>query len=288
MLGGLITVAIGLSLHDTPILPTEEDQSDQLASLDSKGRTLLYGAFIYVLCLNLYAITRQHLFRQLPRPALVPSAAYRPKDYETFDRSSWYNWVQIIVLVFEFIQLLSFPLRDLLDNTKAAREGEGEGPSKAGSILDDVVNVLSLLPRLSSYYYYIHLWTCFGIILLAAISVLLNRLYGQWARRPVSRYWVSYLIPIVMLLYLPILETFISSVACLAQGPYLLAVGGSSVRTCPNDISTQRILYTLLSLLAYTIGYLLLTLFVSSYDRLPRPGDMNFKSAGVLFMKNAG
>ncbi|KAJ2458091.1 hypothetical protein GGI02_006051, partial [Coemansia sp. RSA 2322] len=51
--------------------------------------------------------------------------------------------------------------------------------------------------------------------------------------------------------------------------------------------SISKPLYLAFTVVAYTAGYVILTAFVTSFDRIPVKGEIHYKSQGVAFLKNA-
>ena len=59
-----------------------------------------------------------------------------------------------------------------------------------------------------------------------------------------------------------------------------------TLRCHSSDISQQLYLWT--SLAGYIIAYFLLTIFLTSYERIPKHNEIAFKSISVAFIKNMG
>ncbi|KAJ9081603.1 hypothetical protein DSO57_1012932 [Entomophthora muscae] len=248
--------------------------------IDSKKR-LKVGAFLYVLCLNLYFIMRQYIYYTKQAFTHSHDARFQALRYTNFNRfeKSWANYMQLAVLGLEFIQLLSFPLQDIIAYLSSQETHE---MSSAGAAL----SLASLLPNISVKFYYVQFWTCMGVVLFSVLVSLAIHLYNDKFIPGISLFWVSHLVPVVHVAYLPILVTFIDSVACLLVDENSSKLGSRSqlLKCSQQDVSLQ--LYLWLSLLGFTLAYLLLTVFVTSYERKPLEGDIEFKSKGVAFMKN--
>lgn len=79
--------------------------------------------------------------------------------------------------------------------------------------------------------------------------------------------------------------TFVSSAAC--QSLNVPSNDFSSTLRC-NAPNVSRQLYIWLSLLGYVIAYFLMTIFLTSYERVPTKNEIAYKSISVAFIKNMG
>lgn len=87
------------------------------------------------------------------------------------------------------------------------------------------------------------------------------------------------------LLYIPILTTFVSSAACQSLN---IPTNDFSVTLRCNAPNISRQLYLWLSLFGYMIAYFLMTIFLTSYERVPTKNEIAYKSISVAFIKNMG
>lgn len=55
-----------------------------------------------------------------------------------------------------------------------------------------------------------------------------------------------------------------------------------------NAPNISRQLYLWLSLFGYIVAYFLMTIFLTSYERVPTKNEIAYKSIGVAFIKNMG
>ncbi|KAI9591958.1 hypothetical protein BDF19DRAFT_242373 [Syncephalis fuscata] len=285
-IGSGVALIVGVALPDTDDDSDNSNNEQTLGQLSKRSSLLLVSAFGFVMSVNLFLITRQHLYYKCKREAFADDARFRAiseTSFGTFDRASWYNRIQILVIAFEFFQLISFPLRDLLQSNRFSTD-ETASPSNATKFVDAVIRIVALLPQLSSVYFYVQFWTITGGIILGLAVAFLFHLHNKYARLSWPIFWVSSVVPIVGVLYLPVMTTYINSVACLTKHAH-----ESLIRTqrCPPP-SVYANFYLLFSLLCYIIAYLFLTVFLTSYDRTPVKGDISFKSSGVAFFDNLG
>ncbi|KAI8050869.1 hypothetical protein BDF22DRAFT_110328 [Syncephalis plumigaleata] len=201
-----VALIIGVALPDTD---TDDDGDGSTTSRRNKqtfsnmsGRSLLMllSTFALVMSVNLFLIARQHLYYKCKGEAYANDARFRAiseTSFGSFDRASWYNRIQILVLVFEFFQLISFPLRDLLRNDKFHATDTDE-PNNATKFVDAVIRIVALLPQLSSVYFYVQYWTITGGVIIGLCVAFLFHLHNKYARVLWPIFWVSSVVPIVV------------------------------------------------------------------------------------------
>ncbi|CAO3572761.1 unnamed protein product [Mortierella alpina] len=206
-----------------------------------------------------------------------------------------------------------------------------------GDIVMQVVNSLGLQPSINTHdWYLLRFWSCFVVVLCGwVLAVSIHtwnrrcrrlRREGQSQHEAISVGWVSCFIPVVSVLYLPILSTFLSSAACQSQaihayarerlarleqrpgweghgsfqaGEILHAVVATLLDTAPTATpSAQSLLctgpqiqpsfYLAASLVGYTLAYLLFMVFLTSFERVPTKGEICYRPNGVAVLKNLG
>ncbi|KAI8883388.1 hypothetical protein K501DRAFT_333407 [Backusella circina FSU 941] len=258
--------------------------SSPIQATTSSSSTLLQSAlFILVLCINLYLITRQRCYymyrRKLHEDDEHISAIYDTR-FSDWDPKILSNWIQILILVIEFFQLMTFPLRDLFTIFNTQRtEDQTE-------LVSFILNAGGLMPdmRTPSWYTY-SLWTCFvGTLFSLILALFIHCVNYKYPYKFPTR-WVRWCIPVATLLYIPILTTFISSAACQSLNVPLNEF--STTLRC-NSESISRQTYFWLSILGYVIAYFMMTLFLTSYERVPTKNEIAYKSISVAFIKNMG
>ncbi|RUS22043.1 hypothetical protein BC938DRAFT_475291 [Jimgerdemannia flammicorona] len=257
------------------------------------------AVFAFVLCINLFLVTRQHFYYMKRKeffgrdhPQMLALSKTRFYDW---DRRMWGNWVQIAILFIEFFQLLGFPLRDMLAATSVNFDdlAASQSPTACSTIastntsvdvpqfqklVNEVINVGGLIPDMRSPTWYRYtLWSTF-IVVCASLAIALM-VHGLNRLRPymISVRWVHWFVPIV--------TTFVSSAACQS-----LNVGTdtavATLRCHGADIGQQEYLWV--SLIGYAVAYVMMTTFLTSYERVPQDGEIAFKTMGVAFIKNMG
>ncbi|KAF9910385.1 hypothetical protein EC991_006650 [Linnemannia zychae] len=218
------------------------------------------------------------------------------------------------------------------------RPGSSSNSGGDGDIVMQVVNSLGLQPSINTHdWYLLRFWSCFAAVALGWIVALSIHAWNRRCRRlrregrphwnAISVGWVSCFIPVVSVLYLPILSTFLSSAACQSQaihayahekyaqqqeqarrleGPGSIQATGvfsSVIMTLLDPASTvapsassllctgphvRPALYLIASLFAYTLAYVLFMVFLTSFERVPAKGEICFRPNGVAVLKNLG
>ncbi|KAI9269959.1 hypothetical protein BY458DRAFT_510382 [Sporodiniella umbellata] len=229
--------------------------------------------FSLVLSINFYLITRQRCYYMQKRQLFIDDGhihAVYDTRFSRWDKSMFSNWVQIGILIFEFAQLMTFPLRDLLHHSSASF----------------VLNVSALMPDMRTPTWYMYsLWTAFAVTLCSVILGSIIHLINWRYPYKISTRWVRWFIPVATLLYIPFLTTFISSAAC--QSLNLPENDFSDTLRCHSP-NIPRQAYLWLSIIGYMIAYSLITLFLTSDERVPSENEIAYKSMSVAFIKNMG
>ncbi|PVU99436.1 hypothetical protein BB559_000712 [Furculomyces boomerangus] len=230
--------------------------------------------FFYILGLNLFVMTRQHLYNirrlYLNTKYDIQILVLESTSYKTFNRRSFMNWVQISILVMEFFQLASFPAKEMLNYKGTFGQSMVNNPI--------LVTLQNFENSISWRFFHVQFWVFFSLvfILLCFFSIAIYT----------NKFWkvIKYMVPIISLLYLPVLALFLSSVGCLEKlNPN--SKNNSVLIKC--DIpGINKNLYTAAALAAYTVGYSMFTLVVTTFDNLPIKGDIQYKSMGTAFIKN--
>ncbi|KAJ1855940.1 hypothetical protein LPJ76_002887 [Coemansia sp. RSA 638] len=243
----------------------------------------------YVVSLNALFMVRQHLY-YIRRTYLTYDAEhYLVLDTTKFFYFDWsvFNIVQIGILIIEFLQLLSFPIRDLLDALYLSKNQELNGNSDGSDTASFIIGIITMFANLSSKFYVIQFWFLVSVIgCIVLVMTVIHTYNAMRPHRPIAIYWVKYLLPLANLLYLPMLVMLIGSAACLSKiGTEDASDSSSGLLRCDSP-SVVKPLYLALTVVAYTAGYVILTAFVTSFDRIPIKGEIHYKSQGVAFLKN--
>ncbi|KAJ2236062.1 hypothetical protein H4R99_005314 [Coemansia sp. RSA 1722] len=246
------------------------------------------STFTFFISLNALFMTRQHLY-YIRRTYLTYDAEhYLVLDTTSFDSFEWsiFNVIQIGILVLEFFQLLSFPIRDLLDAIHLSNR-QGVMDDDDSDTANFIIGIITMFANLNSKFYVIQLWFLVAVIICILVVMSAIHLYNSWwPHKPFALYWVKYLLPLANLLYLPMLVMLIGSASCLSKiGTEDYKDASSGLLRC-SDPMIIKPLYLAVTVVAYTTGYVILTAFVTSFDRIPIKGEIHYKSQGVAFLKN--
>ncbi|KAJ1940519.1 hypothetical protein GGF37_003940, partial [Kickxella alabastrina] len=238
------------------------------------------STFTFIVSLNALFMTRQHLYYIRRTYLSYDAEHYLVLDTTKFHHFEWsvFNVVQIAILIIEFLQLLSFPIRDLLASINLGNQKD---------TADFIVSIITMFTNLNSKFYIIQLWFLVGVIGCVGLAIGVIHGYNIWRpHKPIALYWVKYILPLANLLYLPMLVMLIGSASCLSKIGTADYKGASSGLLRCSDPSVNKPLYLLVTVVAYTAGYVILTAFVTSFDRIPIKGEIQYKSQGVAFLKN--
>lgn len=201
-IASFITLVVALVLPDPSANAQDEDavttldSEPTLSQMPYEKRILVLSTFGLIMSVNLFLVVRQHLYYRRRRKVFADDARYRAiseTSFSSFNWNSWYNRVQILVLLFEFVQLMSFPLRDLLLSPQFRVQNSGQS-----DLITQVIRMIALLPQLSTMYFYVLYWSVVGAVLVSLGVALLFHLHNQYARRSWPIFWVSYMVPIAV------------------------------------------------------------------------------------------
>ncbi|CAO3628479.1 unnamed protein product [Cunninghamella blakesleeana] len=263
------------------------------AITDTTSVTLQAGLFVFVLCINLFLMTRQNYYYCKRKCFFGNDDAHINAIYHThfhqWDTSMWSNWIQLIILIIEFFQLLTFPLRDFivtLNNIDQLETSSSPIHAQFNRFLSILLNVGGIMPDMRTPTWYTYtVWSAFAVTLLSFMIACLAHGIHYFKPYQFPNLWVRWCVPVVTLLYIPLLTTFVSSAACQSLNVDTNDFA-STLRCHSSDISQS--LYLWLSLLGYVFGYFLMTIFLTSYERIPKKNEIAFKSISVAFIKNMG
>ncbi|KAJ2959217.1 hypothetical protein NQZ79_g5318 [Umbelopsis isabellina] len=245
--------------------------------------------FVVVLCINMFLVTRQRFYYKERKELFGSDDAHMNAVYKTrfndWDRKMWSNWVQIVILIIEFFQLLTFPLRDLMTVNSFGTSSTSE-QNKFEYFVSLVLNAGGLMPDMRTPTWYTYtVWTTFVATCVGLLVAVVVHGVNTWRPYRLPNQWVHWCIPIVSLMYIPVLTTFVSSAACQSLN-VPTASYASTLRCHADNINQQTYLW--LSLTGYIAAYFLMTIFLTSHERIPHHNEIAFKSIGIAFIKNMG
>jgi hypothetical protein len=167
---------------------------------NSSSPFLLQAAlFVFVLSINLYLITRQRCYYKERRQLFGNNDEHMNAIYDTrfsdWDTSIWSNWVQITILIIEFFQLMTFPLRDLITVTSFTNPQT----SSTSQLASFILNAGGLMPDMRTPTWYTYsLWTVFATTCCSLVLGLVIHVINYKHPYKVSTRWVRWCIPVAV------------------------------------------------------------------------------------------
>lgn len=178
---------------------------------DATSVTLQAGLFVFVLCINLFLITRQHYYYCKRKVFFGDEDAHINAIYHThfhqWDMSMWSNWIQLIILIIEFFQLLTFPLRDFivtLNNIdQSALSTSSSIHAQFNQFLSILLNVGGIMPDMRTPTWYTYtVWSAFSVAMLSLIIACLVHGIHYFKPYQFPNRWVRWCIPVVVKVYI--------------------------------------------------------------------------------------
>lgn len=166
--------------------------------------TLLLQAalFVLVLSINLYLITRQRCYYMERRKLYGNNDAHINAIYDTrfsdWDKTMWSNWVQITILIIEFFQLMTFPLRDLITVT-SFETNQSSRQMQTSQLVSFILNAGGLMPDMRTPTWYTYsLWTTFATTMLSLVLALIIHFINWKYPYKLATRWVRWCIPVAV------------------------------------------------------------------------------------------
>ncbi|KAJ3331439.1 hypothetical protein HDU76_003184 [Blyttiomyces sp. JEL0837] len=285
--------------------------------------------------LRMESIRRQHSNNTLSRVSAITEGAQttgtRPEN-ENFDDDFEYirrlkhilpqytrvlwtpsNFLQIIILITEFLLLASFPYRDLLRNAdfqKSLQVDTSSGSSVVGGTRNILTTISSGLPNidtllLSNIQFAVAWWCSFLAFIVTACAVTLSKLLevGVFDNHPRAKRvmlkilqgpWILNFLPLVNLAYLVILGAFVDPLGCISSSSDPLWPPSPS---SDPEIAQQNTIYAQKlrqERCAPVINnpqlqaYYVLTIYKISDEPKPTEGIISFTTRSEVLNKNAG
>ncbi|KAJ3313538.1 hypothetical protein HDV04_001755 [Boothiomyces sp. JEL0838] len=175
-----------------------------------------------------------------------------------------YNAIQLFVIVTEFVQLGSFPIRDLFRSTIFLQSMQRQSEAASKNFIDNIRSFFAVFATGTSsndvdYIKFIICWwiTIIGVctaILFTIIQYLLNWetaadlisiKYQKEIKKFITGPWIVLFLPLINLSYLIILNSFLEPLSCLSSNTtpiwYLkLTVGPQPLTICLKDKTAQE------------------------------------------------
>lgn len=172
-------------------------------STDNPSTLLLQaGLFILVLSINIYLITRQRCYYMERRKLFGNNDAHINAVYDTrfsnWDKTMLSNWVQITILIIEFFQLMTFPLRDLITVT-SFEATTSASQLETSQLVSFILNAGGLMPDMRTPVWYTYsLWTIFTTTMLSLVLGVIIHCINLKYPYKLSTRWVRWCIPVAV------------------------------------------------------------------------------------------
>jgi hypothetical protein len=171
----------------------------------STSAFLQASLFVVVLCINMFLVTRQRFYYKERKELFGSDDAHMNAVYKTrftdWERKMWSNWIQIVILVIEFFQLLTFPLRDLMTvNSFGAMSSASQAQqSNFEYFVSLVLNAGGLMPDMRTPTWYTYtVWTTFSVTCLGLLVSVIVHGVNTWRPYRLPNQWVHWCIPVVV------------------------------------------------------------------------------------------
>ncbi|KAF7722953.1 hypothetical protein EC973_002464 [Apophysomyces ossiformis] len=173
------------------------------APVASNTSSILQAAlFAFVLAINLFLITRQRFYYRERRDLFGNDDAHMNAVYKTrfsdWDSKMWSNWIQIAILIIEFFQLLTFPLRDLI-TVNSFDEKQSANQSYFTHLISIIMNAGGLMPDMRTPTWYTYsLWTAFATTFACLLVAAGVHSINNWRPYKIPTRWVHWCIPVAV------------------------------------------------------------------------------------------
>lgn len=225
---------------------------------------------------------------------------------------SIFNGIQSIVLITEFFQLASFPMRDLFRNIQFLQSLQ----QPQGKAIETLINLLrAVLASLSTglvsvnynYVKFVVAWwlTVTAVIVAVLFGLVLSFLQTDAAERIPIAYrkelqsfvtgrWIVSILPLVNLFYLVLLNAFLEPLACFGSNstpPWPAAFSDidlaalDRINECYPIYTANPIANTWLAVMGFTLAFLLFTICRTAQEPIPEDGVIAYSSRSELFTK---
>ena len=228
---------------------------------------------------------------------------------------SGFNAIQTLVIIVEFIQLASFPVRDLYRNDAfqlALQLPQGTFSKDFMALIRSALAIFSTgLPNVDFDYvkFVICWWLTIAAVCIAGIFIAgYYAIRSEWVLRKldsmqktknfltsVDATWILSFLPIVNLLYLVILNAFLERLGCLSSNitptwPAPLEELGLAIQKrqseCLPIYSAYPMMHTAYSLVGFTLAFFIFTACRTAQEPKPEDGIINYTSNSELLLKS--
>ena len=227
-------------------------------------------------------------------------------------KASILNFLQILVLITEFFQLASFPIRDLFRNDAYIMSLQMHKNQNVKNIVDSIRSVLAAVSTgLSvSDYNYIKFVVCWWLTIISLFIAFffgmlhlyikketrLSKESKKWLQKISESRWIIFSVPLINLLYLVILNSFLETLSCFSSNTtpswpasfndiYIASV--TRYYECYAIYTVSPTVNTWLSLFGFTSAFFLFTICRTANEPIPEDGIISYTQRSELFTKMA-
>ncbi|KAJ3319632.1 hypothetical protein HDV06_006194 [Boothiomyces sp. JEL0866] len=225
-----------------------------------------------------------------------------------------FNAIQLLVIVTEFVQLGSFPIRDLFRSNTFLLSMQLPQNASSKHFIDSIRSLFAIFSTGTSsndldYIKFIICWwlTIIGVciaILFTIIQFLLNWetaadlisiKYQKEIKKFITGPWIILFLPLINLSYLIILNSFLEPLSCLSSNntpiwpstfDNIAQSEFDRMQECAGIYQYQPVMNSWYSLSGFSIAYLLFTICRTAQEPKPQNGMVCYTSRSELFTKN--
>ena len=240
-------------------------------------------------------------------------------QFETID-FTFNNVVELVALFTEFIQLASFPLRDLFRSSQFQKSFISGQKISTNVFLTKIQSAFSFissgLPTIDSAYlsqvqfvasWWLTITSCVVAICFALFRHALKsdrieqhipQSFSKWFKTVETSSWVMLPLPLISMFYLIILTAFIAPLGCLSDNSTPLWPSSSSqeslqkelirIQQCQPIHDMNPSMNTGYCLAGFLMAFVLFTVCRTAQEPVPREGRIQYTSRSELIIKICG
>lgn len=199
------------------------------------------------------------------------------------------NIIQVASILFEFCQLISFPLQDLFNNPYFDYTDDHAVYGilnffQLGFLISDSAYITALRFRIAFY--------CILIISAAITSLALMDYFikGRSDKiavkiRRLVAFPIHYLIFILQLAFVPIAVTFLKVLGCVNDWQTPIFGTRSNTEQCYEFVAIAPKIYSSTALLGFAISFMLISFMISATERHHEHGYIRFSTSSIAITK---
>jgi hypothetical protein len=125
------------------------------------------------------------------------NAIYKTQ-FDDWDTSIWSNWVQIAILIIEFFQLLTFPLRDLI-TVNSFDTSTAVSSAHFARFTSLILNAGGLMPDMRTPVWYTYtVWSAFVVTIISLLVAVVVHGVNLYHPYKIPNRWVRWCISVAV------------------------------------------------------------------------------------------